>query len=140
MVAEELGCDWDKVTFEFPTPGENARRDRVWKDFGTGGSSGIRRSHQYVREGGAAARMMLVQAAANGWDVPLEDCSVDKGVVSHKPSGQSARFGELVEAASKLTPPTEIMLKDSQDWITFSHAFEMQLTSIQICILQGPSP
>ena len=117
LVAEELGCDWDKVTFDFPTPAENARRDRVWKSFGTGGSSGIRKSHKYVREGGAAARMMLVQAAANQWDVPADDCTVDKGVVSHKASRKSARFGELVEAASKLTPPTDITLKASKDWI-----------------------
>lgn len=116
LVAEELGCDWDKVTFEFPTPAENARRDRVWGSFGTGGSSGIRRSHQYVREGGAAARMMLTQAAANQWEVPVGECSVEKGVVSHKDSGRSARFGELVEATSKLTPPAEIKLKDSKDW------------------------
>ena len=71
LVAEELGCDWDKVTFEFPTPGESVRRDRIWGSFGTGGSSGIRKSQQYVREGGAAARMMLVQAAANDWDVDV---------------------------------------------------------------------
>lgn len=116
LVAEELGCDWDKVTFEFPTPGENAKRDRVWGSFGTGGSSGIRKSHQYVREGGAAARMMLVEAAANHWDVPVSECSVETGVVSHKGSGRTARFGELVEAASSLTPPTEITLKDSKDW------------------------
>lgn len=116
LVAEELGCDWDKVTFEFPTPGENTKRDRVWGSFGTGGSSGIRKSHQYVREGGAAARMMLTQAAANQWDVPVTECSVENGIVSHKISGKTARFGELVEAASLLTPPTDISLKDSKDW------------------------
>jgi len=117
LVAEELDCEWEKVTFEFPTPGENAKRYRVWRSFGTGGSSGIRRSHQYVREGGAAARMILIQAAANQWEVPVSECTVDKGIVSHKGSNKTARFGELVEAASKLTPPTEIALKDSQDWI-----------------------
>ncbi|NNC36118.1 MAG: xanthine dehydrogenase family protein molybdopterin-binding subunit [Hyphomonadaceae bacterium] len=117
LVAEELGCDWDKVTFEFPTPGENQRRDRVWGSFSTGGSSGIRRSHQYVREGGAAARMMLTEAAANQWDVPVSECTVEKGVISHKGSRKSARFGELVVAASKLMPPTEFKLKDSKDWI-----------------------
>ena len=116
LVAEELGCDWDKVTFEFPTPGENAKRNRVWGSFSTGGSSGIRRSQQYVREGGAAARMMLTQAAANEWGVDVSDCTVDKGVISHKASNRSARFGELVEAASELTPPTEITLKESKDW------------------------
>jgi isoquinoline 1-oxidoreductase beta subunit len=65
LVAEELQCDWDKVTWEFPTPGESLARERVWGSFSTGGSRGLRSSQQYVREGGAAARMMLVQAAAN---------------------------------------------------------------------------
>src|SRR5438445_13818971 len=68
MVAEELECDWSKVTTEYPTPGQNAARKRVWGDFGTGGSRGIRTSHDYVRKGGAAARMMLVNAAADQWD------------------------------------------------------------------------
>jgi len=116
LVADELGCDWDKVTFEFPTPGESLKRDRVWGSFGTGGSSGIRRSHQYVREGGAAARIMLVEAAANQWEVPASECTVDKGIIGHKDSGKTARFGELVEAASQLTPPAEVTLKDSKDW------------------------
>ena len=65
MVAEELECDWKKVTWEYPTPGTNVARKRVWGDFGTGVSRGIRTSHYYVRKGGAAARMMLVPAAAN---------------------------------------------------------------------------
>src|SRR5215510_10882280 len=63
MVAEELECDWSKVTTEYPTPADNVARKRVWGDFGTGGSRGIRTSHEYVRKGGAAARMMLLQAA-----------------------------------------------------------------------------
>ena len=67
LVAEELECDWSKVTTEYPTPGESLRRKRVWGSYSTGGSRGIRESHEYVRKGGAAARMMLVQAAANAW-------------------------------------------------------------------------
>jgi isoquinoline 1-oxidoreductase beta subunit len=67
LVAEELECDWTKVTTEYPTPGQNLARSRVWGNFSTGGSRGIRESHEYVRKGGAAARMMLVQAAANQW-------------------------------------------------------------------------
>ena len=55
LVAEELECDWENVTWEFPTPGENLARERAWGDFSTGGSRGIRASQQYVREGGAAA-------------------------------------------------------------------------------------
>src|SRR5437899_1809924 len=70
LVAEELECDWNKVTTEYPTPGENLKRNRVWKNYSTGGSRGIRESNQYVREGGAAARLMLLQAAAEQWNVP----------------------------------------------------------------------
>ena len=70
LVAEELDCNWAKVTTEYPTPGQNLARNRVWGNFSTGGSRGIRDSHEYVRKGGAAARMMLVQAAANEWKVP----------------------------------------------------------------------
>jgi len=55
IVAEELECDWSKVTFEYPTPGQNVARKRVWGDMSTGGSRGIRMSHEYVRQGGAAA-------------------------------------------------------------------------------------
>ena len=70
LVAEELECDWSKVTTEYPTPGQSVARKRVWGDFSTGGSRGIRESHEYVRKGGAAAREMLIQAAANEWKVP----------------------------------------------------------------------
>src|SRR5205809_507676 len=62
LVAEELECDWSKVTTEYPTPGQSAARKRVWGSFSTGGSIGIRASQQYVRRGGAAARVMLIQA------------------------------------------------------------------------------
>lgn len=116
LVAEELGCDWDKVTTEYPTPGENLARDRVWRDFSTGGSRGIRGSIGYVQEGGAAARMMLTEAAATQWDVPVGECSVAKGVITHGPSGKTLRFGEVAEAAGKLTPPTEVTLKDPSEW------------------------
>ena len=64
LVVEELECDWSKVATEFPTPGESLARQRVWGEFGTGGSRGIRISQDYVRRGGAVARTMLLQAAA----------------------------------------------------------------------------
>ena len=64
LVAEELEADWSRVTTEYPTPGASVARKRVWGNFGTYGSFGIRESQDYVRKGGAAARMMLVQAAA----------------------------------------------------------------------------
>src|SRR2546427_13281913 len=65
LVAEELECDWSKVTWEYPTPGQNVARKRVWGDMSTGGSRGIRASHEYVRKGGATADVEVVQAAAS---------------------------------------------------------------------------
>src|SRR5882672_9365987 len=112
LVAEELDCDWSKVTTEYPTPGQSVARKRVWGDFSTGGSRGIRMSHQYVRAGGAAAREMLKQAAANEWNVPVSELAVDKGVITHKGSNRSTTYGEVAEAASKLDVPQGIKLKD----------------------------
>jgi len=116
MVAEELECDWSKVKTEYPTPGQSVKRKRAWGDFSTGGSRGIRDSNQYVREGGAAARMMLIQAAANQWNVPVGECSAANSVITHKPSGRTVTYGKVAEAAAKLTPPEKPALKDPKDW------------------------
>jgi len=116
MVAEELECDWSKVTTEYPTPGQSVARKRVWGDFSTGGSRGIRDSQQYVRQGGATARVMLVQAAADAWGVPASECSAANSVVTHKTSGRTTTYGKVAEAAAKLTPPANVSLKDPKDW------------------------
>lgn len=116
LVAEELDCDWSKVTTEYPTPGENLARKRVWGNFSTGGSRGIRESHDYVRKGGAAAREMLVQAAAAGWGVPAGECRVNAGTITHAPSGRTTTYGKVAEAAAKLEPPKDVTLKDPKDW------------------------
>jgi isoquinoline 1-oxidoreductase subunit beta len=116
MVAEELDCDWAKVTTEYPTPGQSVARKRVWGDFSTGGSRGIRQSNEYVRKGGAAARVMLVQAAANAWGVPAAECSAANSVITHKPTGRTTTYGKVAEAAAKLTPPADVPLKDPKEW------------------------
>ena len=102
LVAEELECDWGKVTTEYPTPGQNVKRARIWRDFATGGSRGIRASHEYVREGGAAARTMLVQAAANRWNVAASECVAAASVITHTPSGRSVTYGQVAEDAARL--------------------------------------
>ena len=116
LVAEELECDWARVTTEYPTPGQNLARNRAWGNFSTGGSRGIRESQEYVRKGGAAARMLLVQAAADGWKVPAAECTVAKGVITHAASRRSVSYGKVAAAAAKLTPPTDVPLKDPKDW------------------------
>ncbi|MGZ5798709.1 MAG: molybdopterin cofactor-binding domain-containing protein [Caldimonas sp.] len=116
LVAEELECDWSRVSTEYPTPGSNLARNRVWGNFSTGGSRGIRESQDYVRKGGAIARTMLVQAAANEWNVPAAECTVAEGVITHRPSGRKTSYGKVAAAAARLTPPTDVALKDPKTW------------------------
>ena len=116
LVADELDCNWSKVKIEYPTPGESVKRKRAWGDFSTGGSRGIRESHEYVRKGGAAARMMLTQAAANQWKVPVAECSAANSVVTHGPTKRRVRYGQVAEAAAKLPVPQDVKLKDPKEW------------------------
>ena len=116
LVAEELECDWSKVTTEYPTPGQSLARNRVWGNFSTGGSRGIRDSHEYVRKGGATARTMLIQAAADLWKVPVAECVASNSIVTHVASARKASYGSLAPAASSLPLPTDIKLKDPSAW------------------------
>ena len=116
LVADELECNWSKVKIEYPTPGESVKRKRAWGDFATGGSRGIRESHEYVRKGGAAARLMLTQAAANQWKVPVAECSAANSVVTHGPTKRRLRYGQVAEAAAKLPVPQDVKLKDPKEW------------------------
>lgn len=116
LVAEELACDWSKVTTEYPTPGQNLARNRVWGDFSTGGSRGIRESYVAVRKGGAAARTMLVAAAAREWGVDPAGCRAEKSVVSHPASGRSTTYGKVAALAATMEPPKDPPLKDPKDW------------------------
>jgi isoquinoline 1-oxidoreductase beta subunit len=116
LAAEELECDWSKVTTEYPTPGQSLARDRVWGSFSTGGSQGIRGSHLYVREGGAVARVMLIGAAADAWGVPADECSASSSVITHGPTGRTTTYGKVATAAANRPPPLEVDLKDPADW------------------------
>ena len=118
LVTEELECNWKKVKTQSATPGQSLARKRVWGEHGTGGSRGIRISEDYVRRGAAAARIMLLQAAANQWNVPVAELTVDKGVITHVPSGRKTTYGKVAELASTLTPPDpkSIVLRDPRKW------------------------
>ncbi len=116
LVAEELECDWSRVKTEYPTPGQSLARDRIWGSFATGGSQGIRGSHQYVRKGAAVAREMLIEAAAESWGVPKGECSVSASVITHKPTGRTTTYGKVAAAAAEMIPPFEVELKDPKDW------------------------
>src|SRR6185312_6924938 len=136
LVAEELECDWSKVTTEYPTPGENVRRGRVWKNFSTGGSRGIRESNQYVREGGAIAREMLIAAAAAEWKVPAAECKAANSKVTHS-SRKSATFGHLAAAAAKLEPPKEVKLKGEMIYGIDVRLPGMLVAAVHACPVHG---
>ena len=118
LVTEELECNWKKVKTQSATPGQSLTRKRVWGEHGTGGSRGIRISEDYVRRGAAAARIMLTQAAANQWNVPVSELTVDKGVITHMPTGRKTTYGKVAELASTLAPPDpkSITLRDPRQW------------------------
>jgi isoquinoline 1-oxidoreductase beta subunit len=118
MVAEELECDWNKVATESINPGASLARKRVWGDMSTGGSRGIRTSQDVVRRGGAAARMMLLQAAADQWKVPVAELTVSNGIISHVASKRTTSYGKVAVAAAKLEAPDpkSITLKNPKDW------------------------
>jgi len=111
MVNEELQADWSKVIVEmgdYDTP-------RFKSQF-TGGSRGMAQAWKPLRTAGATARMMLMQAAANEWNVPVAELTVTNGIISHKSSSKSANFGALATAASKLTAPTKVELKKTSEF------------------------
>lgn len=113
ILADELDADWSQIRVEgAPVNAALYGNAALGGGQGTGGSTSIASSYNIMREAGAKARAMLVAAAAKQWNVPADEITVVNGVVSHAASSNSAKFGELVEAAAKLPVPTQVKLKD----------------------------
>jgi isoquinoline 1-oxidoreductase subunit beta len=115
MLAEDLECDWSKVHVE-PAPVDAAYNHSVYGIQMTGGSTTTTSEYERFRKMGAMARLMLIAAAAQSWNVDPRTCRAQKGYVMHAASGKRASFGSLAELASKQTPPTDIPLKDPKDF------------------------
>ncbi|MDB6046115.1 MAG: Tat (twin-arginine translocation) pathway signal sequence domain protein [Gammaproteobacteria bacterium] len=116
IVADELDASWDQMRVEsapakVPLYG-NFAFDPKGSVQGTGGSTAVANSWMQLRQAGATARAMLVQAAAAQWKVPAGDITVSEGVVAHAASGKKATFGELASRAATLPVPTDVKLKD----------------------------
>ena len=112
IVAEELDADWSKVKVEQAPANTKLYANTLMGAQGTGGSTAIANSWMQLRQAGAAARAMFVQAAAAKLGVPAGELTVKDSVVSHAASGKSATFGELVAEAAKVAPPEKPALKD----------------------------
>ncbi|MGD8787935.1 MAG: molybdopterin-dependent oxidoreductase, partial [Burkholderiales bacterium] len=115
LVAEELQCDWSKVQPEYADVNMHIRRNRIFNSMSTGGSRGIRDSQEYVRQAGAAARHMLIQAAARDWGVPASECQAQNSIITH-PSGKRTTYGKVAAAAANLDIPTDVTLKTPSEW------------------------
>jgi isoquinoline 1-oxidoreductase beta subunit len=111
IVAEELDADWTKVRVS-QAPLDTQKFDRQL----TGGSGAIPHSWMRLRKAGATARWLLINAAAQKWAVPVEECTADTGSVFHKPSGKKIGYGDLATAASAIEVPKEVPLKDRKDF------------------------
>ena len=116
LVADELDANWDQVRIAYVDVTEHLQLDRAWGDMATVGSRTIRGSQQYLREAGAAARALLVQAAAQTWEVPASEITVQNGIVRHAASGRESGFGALAALAATLPVPEQIALKDPSQW------------------------
>src|SRR6185436_1336800 len=111
LVAEELECDWSKIKGEFASPNRNLRENNVYKDQNTVGSRGVATSWQYLQQAGASARVRLIQAAANRWNVPASECVAENGAVLHKASNRTLTYGKLAAEASKIKLDKEPEIK-----------------------------
>jgi isoquinoline 1-oxidoreductase beta subunit len=117
LLNEELEADWSKVRVE-PAPVDAAYNHTVFGIQMTGGSTTTTSEWERYRKMGAAARVMLVQAAAQQWNVPADSCHVEKGVVIHAASGKKASYGSLANAAAAIPVPSNAPLKDPKNFIT----------------------
>lgn len=117
ILAEELDADWSQVRVE-SAPADASRYNNLafGPIQGTGGSSAVANSFDQLRKAGAAARAMLVTAAAQAWAVPAAEITVSAGKIAHEKSKKSAAFGQFAAAAAKLPVPPDVTLKDPKDF------------------------
>jgi isoquinoline 1-oxidoreductase beta subunit len=116
ILAEELDVDLAQVTLQHAPPSEKLYGNPTFGLQVTGNSNSIRAFWKPLRTAGASARAMLVQAAAQQWQVEPASCTTSNGEVTHKESGRKLSYGALADAAGKQTPPKDVPLKDPKDF------------------------
>jgi isoquinoline 1-oxidoreductase beta subunit len=117
ILAEELDADFASVTLEHAPPNEKLYANPAFGIQATGGSTSVRAFWKPLRTAGASARAMLVQAAAQQWQVEPASCAASNGEVIHSASGRKLSYGTLALAASSQTPPKDVALKDPKDFV-----------------------
>jgi isoquinoline 1-oxidoreductase beta subunit len=112
LLAEELDADWSQIRAEHAPSNPELYKNLLFGVQGTGGSTATANSYEQMRQAGAAARAMLVEAAAQGWRVPASEITVERGVLRHARTRRQGRFGQFTEAAARLPIPTNVKLKN----------------------------
>ena len=115
LIAEELEVDMEQIVLRHAPPDAKVYGAPFGDQF-TGGSLSMRTLYEPMRQTGAAARLVLIQAAADEWKVAPESCRAEHGEVVHAASGRRLKYGKLVGAAARLQPPAKIALKDARDF------------------------
>jgi len=115
LLAEELEADWSRIKIEF-APADKAYTNPMFGMQGTGGSTSVRAAYTPLRKAGAAARELLVAAAAQTWGVEQAECRAERGAVVHAPTKRRLTYGKLVAKAATLAAPPAVPLKDPKDW------------------------
>lgn len=124
LLAEELDCDWARVTIQQADAGADAQQR--YGSMTTGGSTSIRSNYLRLRQAGATARALLVGAAAQGWGVDPASCTTEPGFVQHPPTGRRAEYGALAATAATLPIPAEVALKDSAQFRLIGRRIDRQ--------------
>lgn len=115
ILADELDADWSKISYE-SAPVDPAYNHPVFGMQLTGGSTSVWSSFEQFRKAGAAARAMLVAAAAQQWNVDPASCTTADSKVTHAASKRSLTYGQLADLAARMTPPAQVALKDPKDF------------------------
>lgn len=132
LAAEELECDWKQIRTEF-APADKVYFDPAFGMQGTGGSQSVHSGWVPMRTAGATAREMLIAAAAQKWGVDASECHAENGKVVHTATKRSVTYGNVAEAAGKLSAPTNVKLKDPGEFKVIGQKTKRLDTPDKVC-------
>ena len=132
MVAEELECDWSKVRAEYVSVNRHFRENKVYKRLVTTSSSSVRLGRPYLQQAGASARERLMAAAAQTWSVPRSELTVKDGVITHKLTGRTLRYGQVAEKAAAIKLPAEPKIKTPDQYTLLKKPTKLLDTPLKV--------
>jgi isoquinoline 1-oxidoreductase beta subunit len=132
ILAEELECDWSKVRAEYVSVNRHFRENKVYKRLATNSSSSVRLSRPYLQQAGASARERLMAAAAQSWGVPRSELAVKNGVITHKSTGRTVRYGQVAENAAAIQLPAEPKIKTPDQYTLMNKPTKLLDTPLKV--------